>query len=185
MPIAALFLAVLLSSTAGAEESLWAKLQSEPNMVVLMRHADATRGDSLAWDASGACRGERMLTGKGQAHAQKIGAAFAARGIKPVVISSPMCRCRDTARLAFGAEPITEPELREIGGADAARTAAFEARALALIAGKRGPVPVVFVSHRPNINLLTFELIAEGEMVVGRANEKGEIDVLGRLGVRP
>lgn len=185
MRTAALLLAALLPAAACADEQLWEKLKTEPNMVVVMRHADATWGNPLAWDESGGCRGERMLSKEGREHAKKIGEAFAARGIKPVVISSPMCRCRDTARLAFGAEPLTDPDLREAGTADAARAAAFEAKAQALIAGKRGPTPVVLVNHRPNINLLTFELLDEGEMVVGRANEKGVIDVLGRISVRP
>ena len=55
----------------------------------------------------------------------------------------------------------------------------------ALIAGHRGSSPVVFVSHRPNIDLLTLELIGEGELIVARANVKGELDVLGKIYVRP
>jgi hypothetical protein len=53
--------------------------------------------------------------------------------------------------------------------------------------GKRvhahGSVPVVLVSHRPNIDLLTMELVDEGELLVGRANANGEIEVLGRIKV--
>jgi hypothetical protein len=41
----------------------------------------------------------------------------------------------------------------------------------------------VFVSHRPNIDQLTMELIADGELLVGRANQRGEIEVLGRIAV--
>jgi len=43
----------------------------------------------------------------------------------------------------------------------------------------------VFVSHRPNINLLTMELIAEGDLLIGRANQKGEIDVVGKIRIEP
>jgi hypothetical protein len=39
------------------------------------------------------------------------------------------------------------------------------------------------VSHRPNIDLLTMELVDEGELLVGRANAHGEIEVLGRIRV--
>ena len=52
-----------------------------------------------------------------------------------------------------------------------------------LIASYRGSVPVVLVSHHPNIDLLTMELIDEGELLVGRARANGEIDVLGRIKV--
>jgi len=43
---------------------------------------------------------------------------------------------------------------------------------------------VVFISHRPNIELLSLELISEGELLVGRANVKGELDVLGKVEVQ-
>ena len=41
------------------------------------------------------------------------------------------------------------------------------------------------MSHAPNINLLTLELIAEGDLLIGRANQKGEIDVVGKIRVEP
>lgn len=74
--------------------------------------------------------------------------------------------------------------LREIASADAERTKAFESSARSLIASKRGMAPVVFVSHRPNIDQLTMELIDDGELLVGRINENGEIDVLGKITLR-
>lgn len=126
-----------------------------------------------------------MLTEAGKAHAIKIGEGFAKRGLKPAVISSPMCRCRDTARLAFGDSVITDAALREIATADAERANEFERKAQALIVSHLGSAPVVFVSHRPNIDLLTLELISEGELLVGRANAKGEINVLGKIAVQP
>jgi hypothetical protein len=44
---------------------------------------------------------------------------------------------------------------------------------------------VVLVSHRPNIDLLTLELIGEGELLVARADENGELTVLGKIQVQP
>ena len=61
----------------------------------------------------------------------------------------------------------------------------FERKAQSLISSHRGSSPVVFVSHRPNIDLLSLELISEGELLVGRANEKGEFDLLGKIAVQP
>ena len=49
------------------------------------------------------------------------------------------------------------------------------------VTAARGRRPVVFVSHRPNVAVLTMELNDEGELLVARANGKGEVDVLGRL----
>jgi hypothetical protein len=95
-----------------------------------------------------------------------------------------MCRCRDTATTAFGEALVTDGALREIASAEPDRAKLFERKALSLISSRRGPAPVVFVSHRPNIDLLTMELIESGDLLVGRVNDKGEIDVLGKINVR-
>ena len=183
MRIASFLLLAAVSIPAWADERLWKKLEAESNLVVLMRHAQPSGGNPLAWDESGDCKGESMLTAGGKAHAKRIGEAFAAHGVKPRIISSPMCRCRDTARIAFGNDPVTDAELREVASADSERTKRFERKAQSLIAAYRGSVPVVMVSHRPNIDLLTMELVDEGELLVGRASVNGEIDVLGKIRV--
>ncbi len=169
---------------AWADDVLWKKLRTESDLVVLMRHTQPAGGNPRAWDESGNCKGESMLTESGKAHAKRIGGAFAAHGIKPRIISSPMCRCRDTARIAFGDDLIADRDLREVASADSGQLKRFEGKAQSLIASYRGSVPVVLVSHRPNINLLTMELVNEGELLVGRANANGEIDVLGKIKVQ-
>jgi hypothetical protein len=40
------------------------------------------------------------------------------------------------------------------------------------------------VSHRPNIELLTLELVEEGELVIGKITDSGEIEVLGKMRLR-
>lgn len=185
MHLSAFLLFVLFALQATANDLLWQKLKSEPDLVVLMRHTQAAGGNPLVWDAGGKCEGESMLTDEGRAYARKIGEAFARHGIKPIVISSPMCRCRDTAQIAFGEALATDPALREIATADSQRTSAFERKAQSLIASHRGSSPVVFVSHQPNIDLLSLELIDHGELLVGRANAHGELEVLGKFHVKP
>ena len=174
-----------LALPVSANDLLWEKLRTEANLVVLMRHTQPAGGNPLTWDESGTCKGEAMLTAAGKAHARKIGDEFAKHGIKPTVISSPMCRCRDTARIAFGDAVVTDAALREIASADLERSNVFERKAQSLISSHRGSSPVVFVSHRPNIDLLSLELISEGELLVGRANEKGEFELLGKIAVQP
>jgi len=185
MRIGIFLLLNVLVMHAEANEVLWQALATEANLVVLMRHTQPAGGDPLTWDASGNCKGESMLTAEGRAHARKIGEEFAKHGIKPTVISSPMCRCLETARIAFGQKVVTDAALREIASADSQRTSAFERKAQSLIASYRGSSPVVFVSHRTNIDLLILELVGEGELLVGRANAKGEVDVLGKIDVPP
>ncbi len=178
---ALLLLALAFPALAGADDALWKRLATEENLVVLMRHANSTGGRPLEWDPTGRCRGETTLSAKGRAEAKRIGEAFAARGVAVTVVSSPMCRCTETATIAFGDRYATDPLLREIESADASRASAFERQAQAMIAAARGRRPVVFVSHRPNINLLTMELVDEGELLVARASEAGDVEVLGRM----
>jgi hypothetical protein len=45
-----------------------------------------------------------------------------------------MCRCRDTARIAFGEALLTDAALRVIATADRERTSAYERKAQSLIA---------------------------------------------------
>jgi len=181
MRIAAVVLSAALAAPAWADEALWQELAKGRDLVVLMRHTEPSGGDPLAWDESGRCAGESMLTSAGRAHAKRIGDAFSRRAIKLTVISSPMCRCRDTAQIAFGRAPLTDGSLREVATADAIRMMDFERKAHAMIAAERGPVPVVFVSHRPNIDRLTMELIESGELLVGRVSPTGEVNVLGKI----
>ena len=88
----------VLALPAWADDVLWKMLETESNLVVLMRHTQPAGGNPLAWDESGACKGESMLTASGKAHAKRIGGAFASHGVKPTLISSPMCRCRGSSK---------------------------------------------------------------------------------------
>ena len=181
MRIASFSFFIALVTPAWADGTLWQRLETESDLVVFMRHTQPAGGNPLTWDSSGHCEGESMLTADGKAHARRIGEAFLAHGIRPTAISSPMCRCRDTAQIAVGGAPATDADLREVASADPATLRRFEQKAQAMIATRRGSVPVVFVSHRPNIDQLTLELIESGELLVARAGANGAIDVLGRM----
>lgn len=49
MRITVLLFVALLSSVAWADDQLWEKLKTEPNLVVLMRHTHSTGGHPLTW----------------------------------------------------------------------------------------------------------------------------------------
>jgi len=178
----------LIASIVGAEESIWQKLKQEPNMIVLMRNAESSGNrdgvNMLNWDASGKCNGESTLTEEGRAHAKKIGAAFSKHDIKPIVISSPMCRCTETAEIAFG-EYETHPELRQKSLEDTQGQDSFQARASEFLSTRRGSTPIAFVNHRPNIDSLTMELIGIGDLLIGTVTEDGEVELVGRIRVDP
>lgn len=167
-----------------ADDALWQALRSQPNLIVLLRHAPAGGGDGAVYDASGKCRGERMLTTAGQSLASKMGAQFASHKIRPRVISSPLCRARDTAQLAFRRFKL-ESALREIASANVNGIQDFEIAAKRLALSYRGSRPLVMVTHQPNIEALTFESIESGEAVVARVSDAGEIEVLGRMRIVP
>ncbi|MGZ5074629.1 MAG: histidine phosphatase family protein, partial [Usitatibacter sp.] len=89
---------------AGAEdEALWALLRSG-GQVVLMRHTVTPPG---VGDPPGMrvddCSTQRNLTEEGRRQAREIGEAVRTHRVEfDRVLSSPLCRCLDTARLAFG-----------------------------------------------------------------------------------
>lgn len=172
-----------VATPALSDESLWQVIRSEPNIVLVMRHAAVEPQRGLRptnFDASGQCADEFMLSARGREDAATIGRLFKERGIDPHVVSSAMCRCRDTAMLAFGRAEL-DPALRESFTADQQRFQEFLDASTRWIVRHRGARPLVMVTHTPNIDSLTGEQPKEPEMVVTRSNEKGELDVLGRI----
>ena len=83
--------------------------QPAPTRLVLARHGET------AWSKSGQHTGRTdiSLTDLGREQAQDLGAALAGRSFTRVV-SSPLMRASETARLAgFGAGLVMDPDLRE------------------------------------------------------------------------
>jgi phosphohistidine phosphatase SixA len=140
---------------------------------LLMRHA-LTDAAINQQELLGSCATQRNLTIAGREQARSIGRAIRTLRI-PIgqVRASPVCRTRDTARLAF--RRVTLDKLLVSPGI--VGTAAGDARrGRALRALVRRPPPAgentVLVTHSPNIRA------ASGEETV----EEGEILVLGRGG---
>src|SRR4029434_6610277 len=106
----ALALLLALAAPAGASEQLWALLKGG-GQVILIRHAITTPG---VGDPAGMrlddCSSQRNLTDAGRAHARRLGDAFRARGIAvDRLLSSPWCRCLETARVAWGPAEVWPP----------------------------------------------------------------------------
>ena len=167
---------LLLPVTGFADEALWAQLKAG-GQVVLIRHTVTTPG---AGDPPGMrlddCSTQRNLTEQGRAHARRIGEEFRRRGI-PVerVLSSPWCRCLETARLAFGRAEVSQPLSNLFGRHEKRDAQLLEMRKLMATAPKGGNL--ILVSHGSTILALTGVSPATGEMVVVAPDAK----VLGRL----
>jgi phosphohistidine phosphatase SixA len=166
---------------AAADADAW-KLLEAGGQVVLMRHAITTPG---AGDPPGMrlddCRTQRNLTGEGRRHARAVGEALRARNISvDRVLTSPWCRCIETAQLAFGSGAEVSQPLANLYGRH--ENEAAQVKALrALVADWRGKGNLVLVSHGSTILALTGVSPATAEMVIVTPRRGGEFSVAGRL----
>jgi len=175
-----LLAAPALAASGQADEGLWRRLAAG-GQVVLLRHATTTPG---VGDPTGFrlddCATQRNLTEAGRAEARRIGAAFKARAV-PVerVLSSPWCRCLETARLAFGSAEAWEP----LSSLFADRTRqAEQTRAFRALAGEqRVGGNRILVTHGANIVTFVGVSPAMAEMVIVTPQGDGTFTVAGRL----
>ena len=178
--IGAVSVVLTLAGAAVANEDVWAALKSGGH-VVLIRHAITTPGfgdpPGMRLDE---CPTQRNLTDEGRRHARQLGEAFRARGI-PVdrVLSSPWCRCLETARLAFGAAEPWAPLSNLHGRSEHRDRQVGEMRPL--VGQPRTGGNLVLVSHGSTISALTGVSLGTSEMVVVRPQSGGRFAVVGRL----
>ena len=182
-PLAAALVLVAGLPTVWAAEDAWALLRM-PGHVVFMRHSEAPGG---AGDPPGfrldECATQRNLSEDGRAHARRTGEAFRKNGVAfDRVLTSPWCRCRETALLAH------RPRGRADGGVEQSRRAPATCcwpggSPEAYLASLDGSTRVLFVTHGIVINALTGISPASGEMVIVRPGPGGAAGVAGRLRV--
>ena len=172
--------ALLVPGAAGADDHPWALL-AQGGHVILIRHAITTPG---VGDPPGfkleACATQRNLTDEGRADAKRLGEAFRARRV-PVdrVLSSPWCRCLETARLAFGTAEVWLPLSNLYGRSEAS---AEQVKQLQPILAERRPGGnVVLVTHGSTISAAVGINPAPAEMVIVTPQGNGRFSVAGRL----
>ena len=181
--LAALALAVLAcgAHAAAADGDAWTVLE-RGGQVVLMRHALTTPG---AGDPPGMrlddCSTQRNLSDEGRRHARAVGAALRKHKV-PVdrVLTSPWCRCIETARLVFGDSGEVSRTLDNLFGRhenEARQVAALRALAVEW----RGKGNLFLVSHGSTILALTGISPDTSEMVIVTPREAGAFAVAGRL----
>ncbi len=168
-----------------AQPDAWALLR-QPGHVAFMRHSDAP-GSGGYGDPPGYrlddCTTQRNLSDEGRAHARRTGEAFRARGVAfDRVLTSPWCRCKETALLALGREAEIFPPLSNLVGRSEHRDAQVEALK-AYLAGLGSGTRALLVTHGIVIAALTGINPASGEMVIVRPGPGGEPTVVGRLKV--
>ncbi len=167
---------------AGAGEAeAWSALRAGGH-VALMRHADAPGGfgDPPGFKVED-CATQRNLSAKGRADARKIGTRLKSEGIAfETILSSPWCRCIDTATLLELGPVKTEPTF---GNAFVLRDQreALTSGARAVVDQWSGSGTLLVVTHGANILALTGIQPASGEIVVVRGGSGGGREAVGRL----
>lgn len=140
-------------SGAVANTKFWQALQ-EGGKVVLVRHAAIDKEFASPFTLDETCFSERNLNELGQAQAQEINKAFKANHVKiEKVLSSPYCRTKETAELAFGSFQV-KPELHLTKAITADKAADYIQKTRDLIGNyelKSAKSNLILVTHRPNI----------------------------------
>jgi phosphohistidine phosphatase SixA len=167
---------------AGADDAAdaWKALRAGGH-VALMRHADAPGGvgDPPGFRVED-CATQRNLSEKGRADAEKIGSRLKGEGIAfEKILSSPWCRCIDTARLLNLGTVETEATFGNVVVLkDQRQTLTTGARAL--IARWTAGGNLLVVTHGANIQALTGVWLASGEIVVVKGGSD-RTEPVGRL----
>lgn len=177
--LAAVALLLSAAAPAHAADAVWEAVRA-PGSVVVLRHSYAPGTFDPPDARLDDCSTQRNLDEAGRAQARRIGEAFRQRGIDVgAVLSSPRCRCLDTARLAFGrVEPwgVLQGALRD---ADLRRRLLVQVRQR-IAAHAAGP-PLVLVTHGSVVTDLTGLSVPMGAFVVLRRGPDGTHVAAGQL----
>lgn len=169
------------------DEALWSLLR-KGGQIVLVRHALTTPG---VGDPSGMalddCSTQRNLNEEGRREAVRLGEALRRQGVLPLrLLSSPWCRCIETARLVFGQTPQTHVELGNLFDRQAQEAAQTQALrrllANAVPPSSEGRGNVFMFTHGSTVRALLGVTPATAEMVI-LTPQPGGFRLVGRLRV--
>ena len=173
---------ITAADSAGAGEvEVWSALRSGRH-VALLRHADAPGGfgDPPGFRVDD-CATQRNLSATGRADAQRIGARLRSERIAvDRILSSPWCRCIDTATLLKLGPVEPEPTFGNVVVLRDQRES-LTAGGRAVIDQWTGSGILLVVTHGANIRALTGIQPASGEIVVVRGGSGGGREPVGRL----
>ena len=176
------FLALLLlAGPAGAQEALMRALAGGGH-VAIMRHSLAPGTGDPPNFRLGDCATQRNLSDGGRNDARTTGRRLKQAGLKPgAVLSSPWCRCLETARL-LDLGPVQQSDALAQVNTDGSNRGQIVAAMRMLIGGldRTGP-STVMVTHQTNIAALTDVQTESGEIVVLKLEPGGRFSVAGKI----
>jgi phosphohistidine phosphatase SixA len=167
-------------ASAGDAADAWKALRAGGH-VALMRHADAPGGvgDPPGFRVED-CATQRNLSDKGRADAEKIGSRLKGEGITfEKILSSPWCRCIDTAKLLNLGTVETEATFGNVVVLKDQRQT-LTAGARALIARWTAGGNLLVVTHGANVQALAGVWLSSGEIVVVKGGSD-RTEPVGRL----
>ena len=163
----------LISFYSHSSEQNWKPAQ-DGGKIILIRHAKAPGGGDPEGFKIKDCKTQRNLDEFGINQSKKIGKLFKEKKIKiDQVLSSQWCRCKDTAKYAFG-------NFKEFSALNSTYTPPYDQNEKQQIKdlknyvnkwkGKGGNL--VFVTHYVIILAMTGETARSGELVITDKNFK-------------
>ena len=158
-------------------------LLRQPGHAAFLRHAatSGAYGDPPGYRLDD-CATQRLLVDAGRAQARRTRAALTANGVAfDRVMTSPWCRCKETAALVTGREAEVMEALANLVGRAEHRDAQVTALK-AYLAGVKD-TRALLVTHGIVISALVGINPAEGEMVIVKIGAGGVPTVVGRLKV--
>lgn len=169
------------AAPGGTDPALAARLQ-QGGVVAAFRHANAPGTfDPPGLDLA-RCSTQRNLDDAGRAQARRLGQWFVQQGLRPArVRTSPWCRCRDTATLAFGQADDWAALGSPRGVSEQAGAAHLAQLRQALQARRRQAGFEVWVTHMFVLSDLVATATASGEGLLLQAGPDGQPQVLGRI----
>ena len=184
LALAALAILLIAAPVAAADDSreAWTALVNGSH-VALVRHGNAPPG--YGGDPPGFkvddCATQRNMDERGRAQARAVGEAFRQRGVRvDKILSSPWCRCLETARL-MAVGPVENTWAVAASDRSPDRLVVLKQ----IVSSWRGPGTLVLVTHALTVQALVGILPGQAETVVLRpklGNEPG-VDVVGRIPV--
>ena len=145
--------------------------------VLMMRHADAPGyGDPVGYVLD-QCSTQRNLGDYGKKQSKAIGEWLSYQGLQNVqVLSSPWCRCLDTATLLNKGPVKVESALGSFFddmSLENKQTKELEALIKNALS-KQSKRSVILVTHHVNIQAFTGKAVGVGDMVLVKVNKNGE-----------
>src|SRR5882672_11491653 len=167
LALAALAISLIAVLVAAADDSreAWAGLVNGSH-VALVRHGNAPPG--YGGDPPGFkiddCATQRNMDERGRAQAGALGEAFRQHGVRvDRILSSPWCRCLETARLmAVGPVETSWALVPDMNPSVSVRLRELKET----VAAWRGPGTLVLVTHAFTVRALLGFLPIQGETVV-------------------